>query len=249
MKLKYYYSLFGYLFLVLTNMVEAQQMTSVNELEKFYKKHKHTLPNPSEGWQEVWIIMPKEKDFINEHQTELVNARVYVEDGVISKVYYDNDKYVENVYGIDKVKNGSASFQKVYLDLNYNVTEVFTAFTHKVIFKDHQADVQSPIEQDSYHGNVVFFSNEKKVDKHGYYVFVKDLDNDDYDFLGYLNKKCKDEADCESLESLRIPLRRGNYEVFTVQNKIQFDRRMPMKKHDLIVAENQCQMIKLEANN
>ncbi|OHX65586.1 hypothetical protein NH26_04090 [Flammeovirga pacifica] len=227
-----------------TIKVDAQQVNSVSELKDYYHKSKKLLPSPDVGWHEVWIIMPKDKDFFNKYQKELMNARVFVEDDKITKVYYDNEKYVENVFGISKVKNGHATFEKVYLDVNYDLTEVFSAHIHEVIFKDHRAEVKTPLKKGAYVGNAIFYSHEKKLDKHGFFVFIKDLDTEEFDFLGYL-KESNPDVSCENTQNLHVPLKHGNYEIFMVQNKIQFDRRMPLKKLDLNVQENECQPIEL----
>ncbi|MBB3696309.1 hypothetical protein KMW28_11035 [Flammeovirga yaeyamensis] len=227
-----------------SNLSIAQQVYTVSELKDYYHKEKNHLPTPTNGWHEVWVIMPDDKDFFNKHQKEILDARVFVEDNRITKVYYDNEKYVENVFATSKVKKGHATFEKVYLDVNYNLTEIFSAHIHEVIFKDHRAEVQSPLAKGAYVGNAIFYSNEEKLDKFGFYVFVRDIETDQFDLIGYL-KESDDEVSCENLKNLHIPLRHGQYEIFSVQNKIQFDRRMPLKKLDLQVYENECHPVEL----
>ncbi|AZQ61966.1 hypothetical protein EI427_06855 [Flammeovirga pectinis] len=229
------------------NNTIAQNFESTEDLKKFYKKNAERLPSPQNGWFEAWVIMPSEEEFEHHTDGEVQNARVFVKDGEVLRVFYDNDAYLETVYTISDVKNGKAKFQKVFLDINHDLTEVFSAYTHTVIFKDHKAEVEAPLKAGENIGNVVFYSNSKKIQKQGFFVFVRNKTTEEYDFIGYLNKKYDESKEALDEVALQIPMIKGDYEIFSVQNKIQFNRRMPMNKHEIDFMEEASHQIELVA--
>lgn len=233
--------------LIATYDSSAQHFTTGKELKKYYKNNINQFPSPTEGWHEVWIIMPSEKEFNHETEDEVLNARVFLKEGEIVKVFYDNHNYHHSVFSLSNVKKGKASYQKVFLDFNSNLTEVFSAYTHTVIFKDHNAVVEVPLEDQHDVNKMTFFSHEKKIEKEGFFVFVENKNTGYFDFLGYLNKKPKENS--KSTDGLDFYLKSGDYEIYSVQNKIQFNRQMPMQKYSISVNHESDHTFEIIAKN
>lgn len=223
------------LLIIGVTQLSAQDFTTRKALKKHYKENCSQFPNPQEGWHEVWVMMPSESDFESDFEEEVVNARVFLENGEIVKVFYEDYKYHQSVYAVGTIKKGKASFQKVHLNINDNLTEVFTAYTHTVIFKDNQDKATSPLKDNNKAGELTFFSASKKVEKQGFFVFVMNKETRAYDFIGYLNKQCSEIKECNEENGLHFYIESGNYEMLAVQNKIQFNRQMPVNTYNVLI--------------
>ncbi|KXX67337.1 hypothetical protein [Flammeovirga sp. SJP92] len=217
--------------------LNAQDFTSKKDLKNYYKENSKQLPSPQEGWHEVWVIMPSESDYITDLKEEVVDASVLVKNGEVLKVLYHDYKYAQTVYASGTIKNGKASYQNVFLNINNNLTEVFTAYNHTVIFKKEDHESPSPFVNQKHIGEMTFFSAAKKVEKQGFFVFVKNENTDMYDFMGYLNKKCSEVKECNEENGLHFYIKSGNYEMLAVQNKIQFNRHMPVNTYNVMIEE------------
>ncbi|MBD0405155.1 hypothetical protein [Flammeovirga sp. EKP202] len=220
-------------------LLNAQNFTTQKELKKYYKENSNKLPSPQEGWHKVWIIMPSESGFLSDFKDEVVNAKVFVKDGEVHKVFYEDYQYAQTVYAHCSVKKGKAVFKKVIFNVNNNLTEVFTAYNHTVIFKEESNEKSVPLEAVEKAGKMTFFSSEKKVEKQGFFVFVKNEKTQRYDFVGYLNKKCSEVQECNEDNGLHFYIKSGNYEMLAVQNKIQFNRHMPINTYDVLIEDHE----------
>ncbi|WP_044200591.1 hypothetical protein [Flammeovirga sp. OC4] len=223
----------------------AQDFSTAKELKKYYKENCNQFKNPKDGWNEAWVILPSETEFITDLKGEVVNARVFVDDGTIQQVYYQGDSYGRHVYALGAMKKGKTTFQKVILDINDNLTEVYTAYTHTVIFKPKTSVVASPLKEMEKVGGITFFSKENKIEKHGFYVFVENTKTNDYDFLGFVNKKCKNATNCTPENSLQLQLGSKEYDIVSVQDRILFNRQMPTQKYSITVDSEHSETIEL----
>ncbi|NME69806.1 hypothetical protein [Flammeovirga aprica] len=243
-----YYSRISLLIALIIGAVQlnAQDFTSKKELKKYYKENSANLPSPEQGWHEAWVIMPSESEFETDLEGEVVNASIFMKDGEILKVFYKDYHYAQTVYANGSVKNGKAVYQKVILDINNNVTEVFTAYNHTVIFKKNN-NKKTPLVDNEEVGKVSFYSSAKKVEKQGFFVFVRNEKTRTYDFMGYLNKKCSEVKECNEENGLHFYIKSGNYEMLAVQNKIQFNRHMPINTYNVMIEDEGQKMQEIVA--
>lgn len=228
-----------------TTHLFAQDFSSAKELRKYYKDNTKKFPTPEEGWHEAWVILPGESEFITDLEGEVVDAKIFLEKGEVKKVYYENYDYCKEVFALGSPKKGKAQYQKVILDMNNNLTEVFTAYTHTIFFKNDTESVDAPLKSASEAGKMTFYSREKKIDKRGFYVFVRNEKTKQFDFLGYLNKNCDDPSECNLGNSIQLNMKNGEYDFMSVKNKIQVNRKMPTKSYQISVKESQPKSLEL----
>ncbi|NME69805.1 hypothetical protein [Flammeovirga aprica] len=242
----FYSKLFLMVLLILgTKPLIAQSFSSAKELKRYYKENCNQFHNPEEGWNDAWIILPDEREFVTDLEGEVVEAKVFVDHGEIKHVFYQGNSYHEGVYSTGPIKKGKGAFQKVILDINDDLTEVFTAYTHDVIFKVDNSSTASPLKIVDTIGEATFFSSENKIEKHGFYVFVENHETQHYDFIGYLNDRCDNASACTSDNSLNFLMKEGNYEIIAVKDKIQVNRQMPIQKISITIDREYSKIVEL----
>ncbi|KXX67336.1 hypothetical protein [Flammeovirga sp. SJP92] len=228
-----------------SNQLTAQNFSTGKELKKYYKENCNQFQNPKEGWNEAWIILPEEADFMIDLTEEVVEAKIYIENGEMKWIHYKGYGYHQEVYPLGTIKKGKGAFQKVILDISNELTEVYVAYDHTVIFKPQKTPTEPLLNTADEIGNVTFYSNENKLEKHGFYVFIQNTKSKDYDFVGFINKKCSDAEKCTSDNSLKVVLKNGKYEFYTVKDKIQINRKMPTRKYSIEVKGDASRPIEL----